>query len=326
MKASVIICTFNHLQYLKQTLPALTRQSLPALRYQIIVVNDGSTDGTFKYLEAFAPKISNLTLVNNKKNHGLAAARNMGSAVAKGELLIFLDDDNVPDFTLVEEYLNFAKSERQAFYQGNQRFPDWILKNPFARVWASWTIPGNKSVDLNNIPFKNICPGNFAIVKKHFDAVRGFNEQFRFWGLEDGEFAFRVTKQLGLKLVFVPKAVTVHIDESFTFAAYSKKYLSIGRNALPLLWKVCPEFTNTTGYVYLKPLVTIDTLQMKLSKVFLKIIFRSPIPFLVEKMLILSDKFVSSRVPAALYKMSLAYSTQKGLRKSGGREDQKQWF
>lgn len=86
---SVIIPTYNRLPLLKEALESVFSQTFTD--YEIIVVDDGSTDGTLEMLRCYGKKIQLL----NQKNSGPGAARNLGASVAKGEYLAFLDSDDI---------------------------------------------------------------------------------------------------------------------------------------------------------------------------------------------------------------------------------------
>lgn len=92
MRLSVIVATFNRLQLLKETLPLLFRQDL-AEDHEIILVDDGSKDGTRDFLEGLRHYHPNLTVLHHPVNQGQASAINTGILSARGEVLLFLDDD-----------------------------------------------------------------------------------------------------------------------------------------------------------------------------------------------------------------------------------------
>src|SRR6516165_9610456 len=100
---SVVIPTFNRLARLQQVLAALSAQTYPRDRFEVVVVSDGSTDGTDEFLaEAAAP--FELTVVT-QPNQGPAVARNRGVASARGSIVLFIDDDVVATPALVQEHV-----------------------------------------------------------------------------------------------------------------------------------------------------------------------------------------------------------------------------
>lgn len=86
-KVSVIVLNYNGLSFLKKCLSSLRNQAYK--NYEIIVVDNNSTDGSLEYLK----KTSNIKLVQNKKNYGYAKANNIAARVAAGNFLFFLNND-----------------------------------------------------------------------------------------------------------------------------------------------------------------------------------------------------------------------------------------
>ena len=93
MKLSIIILTWNSLEYIKQTLPPLLKQSLKDIEY--IYVDNGSTDGTVEYIKEQIKKNKqrNIKLMENSTNLGISIAKNKGVKESKGEYLLLIDDD-----------------------------------------------------------------------------------------------------------------------------------------------------------------------------------------------------------------------------------------
>lgn len=88
---SVIITTYNYDNYIERAIRSALDQSLSKKGYEIIVVNDASTDRTEKILENYEDDVR---VINLEKNVGLAAARNIGIKKAKGQFIVFLDADD----------------------------------------------------------------------------------------------------------------------------------------------------------------------------------------------------------------------------------------
>lgn len=105
-KVSVIIPLYNSYQYLEESLNCVVNQTLQDI--EIIIVNDGSTDGSEKLAQKFADKDRRIQLIH-QENQGAAIARNKGLSLAKGEYLSFLDSDDVFELNMLEEMYNQAK-------------------------------------------------------------------------------------------------------------------------------------------------------------------------------------------------------------------------
>ena len=92
MKVSIIVPVYNTEKYVAKTLDSLVNQTLNS--YEIIVVNDGSTDNSQEIIKEYTKKYPNLIQAYYKENGGLGSARNYGLQYAKGEYVGFVDSDD----------------------------------------------------------------------------------------------------------------------------------------------------------------------------------------------------------------------------------------
>ena len=90
---SVIIPVFNSEKYLSDCLKSVLNQN--HTNYEIIIINDNSTDSSKKILNKFKKKYSKIRILNNKINLGVSASRNKGILKAKGNYIVFLDSDDL---------------------------------------------------------------------------------------------------------------------------------------------------------------------------------------------------------------------------------------
>lgn len=93
MKLSLLIPVYNSEKFLAQCLESVCNQDLPSSDYEIIIINDGSSDGSAKIIEDFQEKQSNIISLK-QENKGVSAARNAGLMVAKGNYISFVDSDD----------------------------------------------------------------------------------------------------------------------------------------------------------------------------------------------------------------------------------------
>lgn len=123
IEASIIIPTYNRVELLEFTLLSLYRQSIPAKNFEIIVVNDGSTDQTAKVLRKINPPYK-LVVLHNKVNGGAAYSRNQGIKSSQGKIIIFLDEMLV-DRNFVKSHLGYHGKEKMVItthYNGQRIF------------------------------------------------------------------------------------------------------------------------------------------------------------------------------------------------------------
>lgn len=139
MKISIIIPVYNVEQYLRECLDSVVTQSYD--NYEIICINDGSTDGSFTILKEYAEQYSQIRIIN-QENKGLSASRNEGIKKATGDYLFFLDSD---DYLEVDCFNILAKctrgqdlicfNGRRFFEDGRKEEPDPGIADEFDRGW-----------------------------------------------------------------------------------------------------------------------------------------------------------------------------------------------
>lgn len=130
---SVVIATFNRCYLLAQTLPTVFEQDLPLTQYEVIVVVDGSTDGTIELLETF-PSRGNLRTIK-QANEGQAMAINVGLKAARGKIVLFLDDDILCDRSLLREHLSAHRDFSSAVVFG----PVYVASESPRTLATDWT-------------------------------------------------------------------------------------------------------------------------------------------------------------------------------------------
>ena len=109
MKVSVIVAAYNAEKYVAETIESIGNQSIDD--YEIIVVNDGSSDGTIDILREYEKRYSHMTVID-KENGGPSSARNAGLDIAQGEFVYFFDADDVLELDALEEVYESAKDRR----------------------------------------------------------------------------------------------------------------------------------------------------------------------------------------------------------------------
>ena len=116
---SIIVCTYNGAQKISKSLVSLFNQNYPKNKYEVIVVDDGSTDDTLAVVSKFP-----IVLVKHEKNKGLAAARNTGLKKSHGELVICFDDDCTADKHWLSELVKAYKDNSVMGAGGLITLPD----------------------------------------------------------------------------------------------------------------------------------------------------------------------------------------------------------
>lgn len=120
---SIIVPTYNRVRFLPETIDSLLGQTYR--NFEIIVVDDCSTDNTVQMIEAKYQTHPNFTLIRHSRNRGESAAINSGWEKSVGELVAIVSSDDPQDFTWLEKMLTYIKSDSSAiFYYPNLRIID----------------------------------------------------------------------------------------------------------------------------------------------------------------------------------------------------------
>jgi GT2 family glycosyltransferase len=238
---SIIVPTLNGMKWLPTLMDALAKQTFHD--FEIIVVDDGSSDETVGFLEAHYPAVR---VVVNRRNHGFVFSCNTGAAIARGTLLVFLNNDTEPESTWAEELARavcehphtgiFASKlllfdQRETLHSaGDSIGLDGVPRN--RGVWQHDT----GQFDQQTAVFGG-CGGAVAYNRQLWSALGGFDEQFWMY-VEDADFAFRA-QLLGWEATFVPKARVYHHLSATGGGTLASYY--VGRNTIWLIAKNMPR-------------------------------------------------------------------------------------
>jgi len=208
---SVIIPTYNRKPILEKCLGALEQQTIGAGNtisgYEVIVVDDGSTDGTVEWLQADSTRFPHVRLFQ-QVHQGPAAARNLGVEQAIGDTIIFIDSDLV----VTESFLH---AHGIALVKGQQQVGSDRLFT-YGRVinTCNFANPSSEPFKVTDFSAAYFATGNVAIARKWLDKAGLFDTQFHLYGWEDLELGVRL-KRLGLTLIKCPEAVGYHWHPPF---------------------------------------------------------------------------------------------------------------
>ncbi len=229
MKISVVIPTFDRAEVLRRNLNLLATQTFHD--FEVVVVNDGSTDSTLRLLAEFQKKVDFPLHFFTQKNFGAAAARNLALSKISGELVLFLGDDMLPRNNLLGMHAKFHEkfpSENFACL-GLVRWHPEIRITRFMR-WLEKSGVQFKFDDLaqnSETDFWRFYTSNLSLKKSFLNDVK-FDENFGGWGFEDIELGYRLTKK-GMKLLFEPRAVVEHFH-AISADSLAKRQFAAGKN------------------------------------------------------------------------------------------------
>jgi glycosyltransferase involved in cell wall biosynthesis len=209
IEVSVIIPTYNGGKKISNALDALLKQSFKA--FEVIVVIDGSTDNTFKMLERFSSSFAQIKIIT-QSNQGRSAVRNRGVKEAISDLVIFYDDDMVPELDSVVRHVEFHH-QHFGLLCGNQfEIPSsgkTDIQNYKAFLSMEWTKKYKN--DVNRLDSSNLffTAANASVKKDLFYFLGGFDENLT--DAEDHDLAHRALNK-NIPVFFDKKNRAVHND------------------------------------------------------------------------------------------------------------------
>ncbi|MFD9498946.1 glycosyltransferase family 2 protein [Streptomyces sp. NPDC060035] len=227
MKISVIIPAYNSQQALELCLLTLGHTQLaPPHSYEVVIVDDGSDDGTAEMLASFRARFDLrwVTLPRTAAS-GRSRARNACVERATGDVVLMIDADQLITPGLVAEHVRYHELSPDLVVVGRR---DELAEGPLdrdvlARSFTMQALPpvvaedsreavyACFSANLNNLATRwhHLYSCNASVRREHLLAVGGFDESFRGWGLEDTELGYRLHRR-GLAFAYNPAAVVYH--------------------------------------------------------------------------------------------------------------------
>lgn len=219
---SIVVPTYNRSYFIEKAFSSLVDQAYPKDRFEIIVVDDGSRDRTDEILERFRKSYPSFRYFS-QPNKGPAAARNLGIRYAKGDIILFMDDDCLADENWVTELVLGYGDERVGGVAGKIKYvpPDNNIANQFA---ARSDGAGQAFCANGEINF--FVTANASFRRDVINQVGGFDETFPHAAHEDVDLSHRI-KQAGWKLVYSDDAV-VHHYHYHNLKGDLKKWYQVG--------------------------------------------------------------------------------------------------
>ncbi|WP_434525262.1 glycosyltransferase [Photorhabdus asymbiotica] len=265
--ASVLIITRNKPERLEITLQSLVNQEPTEVPFEVVIIDDGSDIDLRVIIDKFA---NYLAIQYIKTVHqGIAAARNVGIHVAKGEVIILTDDDVIVNSTFVRAHISEHRNEESLVVVGDRYNVYWsnlirdsvrhslvralhgdmegLLKQARRDFYGKQTLRLFDSEYQKNDQARWICfvARNVSARKNDLVEVGGFDEGFIGWGIEDVELGYRLALH-GNRYKYRSDAVVYHLehivgndrirDINKNFEYFMKKYPTI----VPVVYK---EFT-----------------------------------------------------------------------------------
>lgn len=219
MMLSVILCTYNRERYIYNVLQSIAAGGFGD--YEIVLVNNNSTDGTESECQRFAkdhPEVAMRYCV--EKQQGLSYARNRGIMESQGEVLVYVDDDAVVNREYLQTYADFFNRNKEAVAAGGPITPryDGCEEPSWMSHYTRQLVTGELNLGTREREFpKGAFPGggNAAYRKSVFNEVGLFNIELgrkgnSLIGAEEKDLFDKMTSR-GMKFYYLPNAILYHL-------------------------------------------------------------------------------------------------------------------
>lgn len=258
---SIIIPVFNNVAYTKKCINSIVKNTEPG-SYEVIVVNNASSDGTQAYLNDLTTQNSWLKVINNSQNVGFAKANNQAAEQANGEYLLFLNNDTEVMENWLEPMISLAQEDDRIGVVGSKLlYEDKTIQH--AGVVLIDNQPAGDPLQAQNLfvgqpqnfeeanqlrEYQAVTAACMLMPKALYEQLAGFDENY--WnGYEDVDLCLNVRKN-GKKVVYQPLSEVIHYESKSGPERFSKAHENVA-----LLHKKWREYTlvdftiDTTGNV-----------------------------------------------------------------------------
>ncbi len=242
---SVVIPTFRRPDTLFRVLDALGRQESPP-QFEVVVVDDGSGDSTPERLRAYRPSYPLRSLF--QENSGPARARNRGVEEARGDIVLFLGDDTVPEPPLLSVHAAAHAEPREypVAVLGYTTWPRERRVSPFLHHINEYGLQFGYGLieDPESVPFNFFYTSNISLPRRLLQSAGLFDTTFPHAAWEDIEMAYRLTRE-GMRIVYRPAAVARHYHD-ITFRSFRLRQEKSGE-AAAIFFEKHPELGDFLG-------------------------------------------------------------------------------
>ncbi len=241
MKISAIVCTYNREKYLYNVLKSVAKNSFPHSDYELLVIDNNSTDTTKAIFEQFK---CDFPTVNSRyvfePQQGLSFARNRAIAEASGDVLVYIDDDALVNSEYLQNYCDFFAKNKNVFAAGGPIIPLYETQEPHwmsyytKQLLTAYLYKGNRAKPFAKSQFPG--GGNAAYRREVFERIGTFNTELgrkgnQLGSAEEKDVLDRM-RQLGMQIYYLPNTILYHIipQHKLERAYFDRLTYEIGRS------------------------------------------------------------------------------------------------
>jgi len=240
MYLTIIICTYNRDKYIYNALKSIAKNNFSFSEYEIVLINNNSTDNTENECKRFQNDYLQVTFrYFIESNQGLSYARNRGIIEAKGDILIYVDDDAFVNKEYLRAYYELFTQKSEVYAAGGPIIPHYETEPPkwfsyFTReLITGYLYQGNK---IGKFKRKFPGGGNAAYRKEVFEKTGLFNVELgrkgnNLVGAEEKDIFDKMTA-LNMEILYIPNAILYHIipEKKLTNDYFNRLTISIGES------------------------------------------------------------------------------------------------
>lgn len=296
LRVSIVIPAFNRRAVTRLCLEALGMQDLAPEEYEVIVVDDASSDDTPEVVRSFQERTKcSVTYIRHTVNQGRSATRNDGVLQARGDIVVMLDNDNIAAPDMLRAHLlrhEVAEPEHIAVV-GNVRYSaSSINGSNFGRYLQSRYL-GSRThdhrINPENLSPHHLAGGNSSCRRADLIAVGLYSTDIQGYGGEDELLGYRL-QQAGIRIVFAEDARSEHIED-LSIGRYKRKILEANAGAGRTLMNDIPGYFKGSRVALLEPIrLRNDSTRTVFAKAFIRIALNPVTTVLLERWVRITDR------------------------------------
>jgi glycosyltransferase involved in cell wall biosynthesis len=261
---TVVMPTYNRVDVLKESLRGYEAQDFHPGRFEVVVIDDGSTDSTPDFLRDYRPRHYSMRAIRQEKGQGgggPAAARNRGIDEAQGRLVLFTGDDIIPTSNLVRGHWETHSSSPYLENTAILGKVVWHPQLPISTVMTHICGPGGEQfsfagfVNGATVDFRHFYTCNLAVPAAVFHRGFRFSTKFTNAAFEDTELGYRLERDLGLQIRYHDNLVGFH-KHYHSARTFARRQFAAGRMGC-LFAEMHPEASWCTGLADLRSILSL---------------------------------------------------------------------